>query len=392
MKKKIIASLFAVALALTACLPAGAQETTEVLFSDMFTGDSLSKSWTLDRRSFEYEKYPKPGGVLETFVMDQTASLDFMADEEGWGGGAQIIWAGFELGPRQRLSFSIVRDFMATLGTGARSTLWVRQKPEGEEAPERWVALSDNLEDGIHNGWGYHRLIGKPGDNPEGAAILLPELQSEELLNYGSHRVQCVANGVTLAFFVEGIYGGEVEFPVDGPLQFGFGVYAQKPGDMVYAGFKNVQVLRIDTESGVPLILRQPASLSAMEGGSALFSVSAEDAESYQWYRDEEPIEGALEPELRLSGLSAEDAGSYWVTVSNEFGEVESQRANLTVLPYVPGEAELSYELVDGELILSFSGSLQESGDCKEWSGKLPVSSPYKVPLSSGSKFYRATF
>ena len=112
----------------------------------------------------------------------------------------------------------------------------------------------------------------------------------------------------------------EVEFPVDGPLQFGFGVYAQKPGDMVYAGFKNVQVLRIETESGVPLILRQPASLSAMEGGSALFSVSAEDAESYQWYRDEEPIEGALEPELRLSGLSAEDAGSYWVTVSNEFG------------------------------------------------------------------------
>lgn len=86
MQNRLIVSLFAAALALGASLPAGAEETTEVLFEDAFSGSTLSKSWELDSRSFEYKKYPQAAGVLDTFVMDQTASLDFMTVEGPWAG------------------------------------------------------------------------------------------------------------------------------------------------------------------------------------------------------------------------------------------------------------------------------------------------------------------
>lgn len=392
MKRRVIVSLFAAALALGASLPAGAEETTEILFEDAFSGSALSKSWELDSRPFEYQKYPEASGVLDTFVMDQTASLDFSTVEAAWAGSAYLTAVGFSLGERQTLTFSIERDFMAVLeqGVGARSTI-LFQEDAGEGGSERWVRFSDNLEEKIHTGWGYHRLIDKPGDNPEGAAVLFPDFQTEDFLNYGSHRIQCVANGVTLAFFVDGVYGGEVDFPVKEDIQFGFGVYADQPEDMVYAGFKNVRVTRTQLEPGLPRVLRQPVSLTAMETTEATFSVLTEDAKSFQWYHEEGPIEGAVLPELTLSNLSQADAGSYWVRVSNDLGEVESRRALLTVVPFVPGEAELSYELEDGELVLTFTGSLQESSDCKEWSGKLPVTSPYRVNLSGAKKFFRAT-
>jgi len=96
-------------------------------------------------------------------------------------------------------------------------------------------------------------------------------------------------------------------------------------------------------------------------------------------------------PVLTLNNISPADAGSYWVRVSNDLGEAESRRATLTVVPFVIGEAELSFTVENGELVLTFTGSLQESNDCKEWSGKLPVTSPYRVNLSGARKFFRAT-
>jgi hypothetical protein len=391
MKRRVIVSLFAAALALGASLPAGAEETTEILFEDAFSGSALSKSWVLDSRPFEYQKYPEAVGVLDTFVMDQTASLDFTAVEAAWAGGAYMTAVGYSLGERQTLTFSIERDFMAALGLGARSTILLQQKDAGEGGRECWVRFSDNLEEGIHTGWGYHRLIGKPGDNPEGAAVLFPDFQTEDFLNYGSPQIQCVANGVTLAFYMDGVYGGEVDFPLKEDIRFGFGVYADQPEDMVYAGFKKVQVTRTQLDPGLPLILKQPVSLTAMETTDATFSVLTEDAKTYQWYHEADPIEGAVLPELTLSNISQADAGSYWVLVSNDLGEAESQRATLSVVPFVPGEAELSFAVEDGELVLTFTGSLQESSDCKEWSGKLPVTSPYRVNLSGAKKFFRAT-
>ncbi|HQC42167.1 MAG TPA: hypothetical protein PLV91_01705 [Verrucomicrobiota bacterium] len=392
MQNRFIVSLMAVALALGVSLPAGAEETTEVLFEDAFLGDTLSKSWEMDNRSFEYKKYPQAAGVLDTFVMDRTASLDFTTEEAAWAGGAYLRAVGFSFGERQTLTFSIERDFMAVPERcfGARSTLFFQEDVQ-EGSPERWVRFSDNLEEKTHTGWGYHRLIDKPGDNPEGAAVLFPDFQTDDFLNYGSHRIQCVANGVTLAFFIDGVYGGEVDFPVKEDIQFGFGVYADQPGDMVYAGFKNVRVTRTQLDPGVPLILRQPASLTAMETTEATFSVLSEEAKSFQWYHNDEPIEGAMLPVLTLNNISPADAGSYWVRVSNDLGEAESRRATLTVVPFVIGEAELSFTVENGELVLTFTGSLQESNDCKEWSGKLPVTSPYRVNLSGARKFFRAT-
>ncbi|MCX6546700.1 MAG: DNA/RNA non-specific endonuclease [Acidobacteria bacterium] len=79
-----------------------------------------------------------------------------------------------------------------------------------------------------------------------------------------------------------------------------------------------------------PVISTQPAATGAAVGGSASFTVSAQGltALSYQWRKDGTPltsggnIAGATSATLALSAITAGDAGSYSVVVSNTVGGV----------------------------------------------------------------------
>ena len=51
----------------------------------------------------------------------------------------------------------------------------------------------------------------------------------------------------------------------------------------------------------------------------------------FQWYYNGKPIDGEIDPVLNLTNLSREEAGFYFVKVSNEAGETESDPARLTV-------------------------------------------------------------
>jgi hypothetical protein len=74
--------------------------------------------------------------------------------------------------------------------------------------------------------------------------------------------------------------------------------------------------------------------------------------------------------------------------VSCESGYVLSEPAILTVTPQ---DAWLSFDRVEGKLILTFAGSLQESDDGLSWSESLEVLSPCEVNISGSKKFYRST-
>jgi Reelin subrepeat B/Bacterial Ig domain/Immunoglobulin domain/Immunoglobulin I-set domain len=92
--------------------------------------------------------------------------------------------------------------------------------------------------------------------------------------------------------------------------------------------------LTAEVAAGPPLILVQPASTSALDGGSATFTVEAAGQAplSYQWDFNGGLIDGATNATLMLSNVSTNDAGTYRVRISNSLGSVVSGKATLSII------------------------------------------------------------
>jgi hypothetical protein len=82
-----------------------------------------------------------------------------------------------------------------------------------------------------------------------------------------------------------------------------------------------------------PSILTQPVSQSALEGGTIELSVVATGSAplSFQWFLNDEPIEGATSSILTLASATPDQSGLYKVFISNEAGSVTSDEAQITI-------------------------------------------------------------
>jgi hypothetical protein len=82
-----------------------------------------------------------------------------------------------------------------------------------------------------------------------------------------------------------------------------------------------------------PVITNEPASQSAQCGENVNFAVGASGTPplAYQWYFGSNPLAGRTEATLSLTNVSAMDAGTYSVSVSNTGNTVSSAPAVLTV-------------------------------------------------------------
>ena len=91
--------------------------------------------------------------------------------------------------------------------------------------------------------------------------------------------------------------------------------------------------VRIPRPGKKPTITGQPASVSVVSGASASFSVTATGALplSYRWYHDNKSVASCRSATCVIPMAMPADAGSYKVIVSNRFGSVASQPAQLTV-------------------------------------------------------------
>ncbi|OIR03999.1 endoglucanase C precursor [mine drainage metagenome] len=91
--------------------------------------------------------------------------------------------------------------------------------------------------------------------------------------------------------------------------------------------------LYINPATAAPTISHQPSNVSTSVGGSASFSVSAtgNPEPTYQWRKDGVAIAGATGSTYTNLNISASDAGTYTVVVSNSAGSVTSDGATLTV-------------------------------------------------------------
>jgi pectinesterase len=102
----------------------------------------------------------------------------------------------------------------------------------------------------------------------------------------------------------------------------------------VIANYSNpTYVLGGWTPSMAPLILSQPAAVTAVAGQTAIFNVkvAAIPTATYQWFKNGTALSGATDATLRIENVRAGDAAIYSVTVQNSSGSVKSRAAALLV-------------------------------------------------------------
>ena len=113
----------------------------------------------------------------------------------------------------------------------------------------------------------------------------------------------------------------------------------------------NTAALTVKT---APVIIADPDSRTADEGGSAVFSVTATGAEplSYQWRKNGIAIPDAICAIYMIYPVASEDAGNYECVVTNSCGSVVSKSAALTVgeAPVIiSGPSPASLTICDGD-------------------------------------------
>jgi Immunoglobulin domain len=107
----------------------------------------------------------------------------------------------------------------------------------------------------------------------------------------------------------------------------GFAVCSHASNALSTAVFDNVTV------SAPPIITSQPASVAAVPGGSAAFSVMADGTPpfGYQWQTNGVAVPGATNATLSIAHVQAADFVPYTVVLSNPGGSVLSAVASLTL-------------------------------------------------------------
>src|SRR5215213_6827757 len=132
------------------------------------------------------------------------------------------------------------------------------------------------------------------------------------------------------------------------------------------------------TSQQTPVITQQPANVTVAAGQPASFSVQASGAAplSYRWQRNGISVDGpsADTPTLNITSAQLTDSGaSYACVVSNQFGSVTSQAAQLTVIKGSAPAAAITLPLTGtqylGGDVIQYSGTGTDADD-----GTLPAS------------------
>jgi hypothetical protein len=114
------------------------------------------------------------------------------------------------------------------------------------------------------------------------------------------------------------------------------------------------------TVSGpVPVsILEQPAPLTTTQATSTGFALyvfaTGSGPMTYQWYKNNNPIAGAVSSDFSIPIVKMSDAGSYTVVITNPVGSAQSNAAVLVVNP--PGPPSLTGYDSEGRMLRAFVG------------------------------------
>jgi hypothetical protein len=95
--------------------------------------------------------------------------------------------------------------------------------------------------------------------------------------------------------------------------------------------FSNIGTLTVAPATTPPVISQQPQSATVPNGGYVTLDVTASCVDSYQWYKDGEPIENAILRQHFIFPVTCAHAGAYTVHLTNHIGTTISNPATLTV-------------------------------------------------------------
>src|SRR5690348_9939147 len=84
-------------------------------------------------------------------------------------------------------------------------------------------------------------------------------------------------------------------------------------------------------QSQFPTILQQPVDQCLPVGATATFSVVASNVDTYQWYRNDSPLNGQTNSSLTISNVSINDVAYYAAAVIKGSDSVPTRSALLNV-------------------------------------------------------------
>jgi hypothetical protein len=119
-----------------------------------------------------------------------------------------------------------------------------------------------------------------------------------------------------------------------------------------------------------PSITVQPASTTVKTGSVMAMTVVAKGTETlkYQWMKNGSPISGATSAVYSILAAKTTDAGTYSVQVTNDYGNVVSSAATLTVNPSVTITAQPQAQTVTAGDLFRLSVTATGSGALKyQW-------------------------
>ncbi|MEK7782148.1 MAG: immunoglobulin domain-containing protein [Verrucomicrobiota bacterium] len=94
----------------------------------------------------------------------------------------------------------------------------------------------------------------------------------------------------------------------------------------------------VSNPPAAPTIITEPQSQTATVGDNVTISVAAtgNPLPAYQWRFNNTNLPGATSATLSLTSVTTNQAGSYYVVITNSLGTTNSQTVTLTVVPPVP--------------------------------------------------------
>ena len=151
------------------------------------------------------------------------------------------------------------------------------------------------------------------------------------------------------------------------PAVAGFQFYARPGFGSTFLGLPVSQTLSPAPE--IPSITSQPLSIVRTVGQEPSFfavTVSGSAPFTYQWHKNGTALSQETNPTIQFGGVSLDDAGNYYVVISNPEGSVTSQTATLTVNRHsTPVPSDLTYAINGNEVTIT---------DCNETaSGHLEI-------------------
>jgi hypothetical protein len=256
-------------------------------------------------------------------AVDPHYTITESADEDFTGPDAVTLNPGFPVGP------------------------WLGEGPDS-----RWIAPNPVSGDGAEGNYTYKTTFDLTGFDPGKAVI-------NGLWGVDNGGVDIILNGDSLGIVNNGGFVAMTEFVID----FGF-VEGENTLEFIVSNApatRNPTGLRVEMRGTVevvgeaPSILKQPESKNIFLGETAAFTVDADGSPplSYQWLKDDGPLEGATGSEYVIDAVSLEDAGMFKAVVTNADGSKTSDPARLAVVQPLTGLFNTGVG-EDGELLEDF--------------------------------------